>query len=354
MRRALFVGTSVLALSTACTAGSGRGGTWGVATDETTGDASTGTPAEGTGTQEETGGVDGSDAPATSDGDDGLKLDVGATPDIPLAQDGCNQVDILFVIDSSASMNDEQLALGEAFPQFTATMVETLPPGTSLHVGVTTTEMGEGGLNSVQYPCDSPSEDYYVTPDVDPSAVNGAQGRLFEVPGSPRWFEVATDASAAELAELDAWFVQAAAVGIEGSSEEMPLGAAGWAFDPVNAPTNEGFVRDEGAALVLFFVTDESDQTPIDGVAQGLIDRIAEAKSGCGGLSCVAAGGTARSSCFPEDALGMFFAALDPTHVHVEPLEYNTQTEPDLFVNALKDNLSQIIVDVCETIPPAG
>lgn len=350
-----------MALASACSSVSADGiTTWDTATDGTTAgetDAatSTGGATQGPSTTTTTTGADSSDGGLDSSGDDeGPKLDLGATPDVAVGAQVCNQVDILFIIDSSASMHDEQVSLGQAFPQFTATMVETLPLGTSLHVGVTTTEMGVGGTYSIEYPCDSPNPDYYETPDTDPSGVNGAQGRLFAPPGGPAYFEVSTDASAQEIAELDAWFVQAAAVGIDGSPEEMPLGGAGWAFDPVNADTNEGFVRDEGAALVLFFVTDESDQTPIDGVAQGLIDRIAAAKSGCGGLDCVAVGGTVVESCFPEDALGLLFGSIDPARVHVAPLEYDTETEPEFFVEALKDNLSQIIVDLCESIPPAG
>lgn len=357
MRRAYSRLTSILALASACGSVSADGlTTWDSGTDATSGETTAAETTSGLppGPGSTTSAADSGDGLDSSSDDEGPKLDLGATPDVGRQAQVCNQVDILFIIDSSASMHDEQVALGQAFPQFTATMVETLPLGTSLHVGVTTTEMGVGGTYSIEYPCDSPNPDYYQTPDAEPSGVNGAQGRLFAPPGAPPYFEISTDASADEIAELDAWFVQAAAVGIDGSPEEMPLGAAGWAFDPVNAPTNAGFVRDEGAALVLFFVTDESDQTPIDGVAQGLIDRIAAAKSGCGGLACVAAGGTVRESCFPEDALGLFFGSIDPARVHVAPLEYDTETEPDFFVEALKDNLSQIIVDLCESIPPAG
>jgi hypothetical protein len=61
-----------------------------------------------------------------------------------------------------------------------------------------------------------------------------------------------------------------------------------------------------------------------------------------------------RESCLGEDALGMFLGSLDPQHVHTQPLEYEAQTTPELFVDALRDNLSQIIVDLCEDIPPAG
>lgn len=299
-------------------------------------------------------GDDNGDDAGDGDGDGDPVFDVGGDGDGDGETQTCNAVDLLFVIDSSASMYDEQVALGEAFPQFVDAIIDTLPSGTNVHVGVTTAEMSPDGSQSIVFPCDSPNPNYYLTPAMQHSGVNGAQGRLYEVPNSPSYFEIDTDAPANEVQELEDWFIDAALVGTDGSSEEMPLGGASWVFDPINDPTNAGFVRDEGAALVLFFVTDESDQTPIDGVAQGLIDRIAAAKQDCGGLGCVAAGGTVRKSCLGEDALGMFLGQLDPSKVHTEPLEYNVNTNADFFVNALKDNLATIIGDLCEEIPPAG
>jgi hypothetical protein len=333
-------------LAPACASGSGEGRDTFLSSGPEDGSDASETAGDGDGDPTGDGNGDG-------DGDgDGPALDVAGGDDGG-APEVCDGVDILFVIDSSASMYDEQVALGQAFPEFATAIVDTLPVGTNIHVGVTTMEMSPDGADSIQFPCDEPNPQYYATPDDQPSGVNGAQGRLYEVANGPAYFDVDTDAPAQEIQALSDWFVEAAMVGIDGSSEEMPLAGAGWAFDPVNDPTNAGFVRDEGAALVLFFVTDESDQTPIE-AAPGLIDRIAAAKAGCGGLACVAAGGTVRESCLPQDALGTLLSALDPSRVHTEPLEYKVQTEPQFFVDALRDGLSQIVVDLCHAIPPAG
>jgi len=51
-----------------------------------------------------------------------------------------SQVDVLFVIDTSCSMSDEQEALAENGPSFTSFFVESAIP---LHIGVTSTNVGE-------------------------------------------------------------------------------------------------------------------------------------------------------------------------------------------------------------------
>ena len=112
-----------------------------------TGISATRGSASGDGTAES--GVTG--GPATQGGsvgeesDGGPKLDVqaGDVPG-PCVGEGCNEgctgVDLLFVIDNSVSMGDYQAALGLAFPAFASTLDTALPAGTSLHVGVTSTD----------------------------------------------------------------------------------------------------------------------------------------------------------------------------------------------------------------------
>ena len=64
-------------------------------------------------------------------------------------------------------------------------------------------------------------------------------------------------------------------------------------------------------------------------------DTIAAAKSECGGLDCVAAGGTVRESCLDEDALGMFLGSLDPARVHTTPIEYNTMANAEKWATGI-------------------
>ena len=204
---------------------------------------------------------DDDDADGAGDDDDDsggeIKLDVGAGDgtgdpecvDGQCRDSGCVAVDLLFIIDNSASMQPYQTALAQAFPTFADTIVSALPPGVNIHVGVTSTEMGfsTSGNNTISYlgneatSCEAtgdggaPAASFYQTPDVAPSNTNGAQGRLYQVGGVP-YFDLDTDASAATIDDLQTWFSSAAQIGEFGSQVEMSAAAAAWATDPVNAP----------------------------------------------------------------------------------------------------------------------
>ena len=74
-------------------------------------------------------------------------FDVGSVGDVPSVgcdpetEDcGCNAVDILFVVDNSGSMTTHRDAITAAFPTFVDEMVNALPEGTDLHVGLTRSE----------------------------------------------------------------------------------------------------------------------------------------------------------------------------------------------------------------------
>ena len=69
----------------------------------------------------------------------------------------------------------------------------------------------------------------------------------------------------------------------------MSSAGAGYAVHPDNDATNSGFLRDEGAVFVIFFLTDEPDKSP-EG-AQAYYDMIVNAKAGCGGDKCVIVSG---------------------------------------------------------------
>jgi hypothetical protein len=108
------------------------------------GSAGTGSGADSQSTEgqgsEESGGPD----EASDEGPDGDKLDVGFDTEGPSPEciegecGGCTAVDILFVIDNSTSMGSYQQALAAAAPAFADAIFAALPPGTDLHVGVTT------------------------------------------------------------------------------------------------------------------------------------------------------------------------------------------------------------------------
>lgn len=123
------------------------------------------------------------------------------------------KVDVLFVVDNSGSMADDQRLLADNFAAFIAVAFDD--PNLDVQLGVTTTDV------------------------ISPEA---AAGRLI---GQP-----------AILGENDGdEFAERVIVGIEGTGVELGLEAMRLALE---APENANFVRSD-AALAIIFVTDEDD-----------------------------------------------------------------------------------------------
>ena len=140
-----------------------------------------------------------------------------------------NEVDILWVIDDSCSMAEEQETLAEGFVSFVNEMEAS---GTDFHVGLITTSFDYGNPDRgvlIGEPAFLTAEDDYVS--------------LFE---------------------------ERALVGIEGSDKEKGLEAAVYAVSPimtVPGGLNEGFMR-PSAHLLVIIVSDEedcSDQGALEG-----------------------------------------------------------------------------------------
>lgn len=254
------------------------------ATSITTAPTTTGATTEG-----ESDSVATATATGTGSGTTGAKLDLPDDVDLP----GCDAVDILFVIDNSASMAIYQEGLAAAFPGFVDAIFDNLPAEVDLHVGITTTDFFCSGCACPDSTigCQSNADletllMYYIPPTDGNNAVNGSQGRLFEHGGQPYF---ATNTSA-DPAPLKNWFTAAAqAAGELGCSFEMPVAAASYVAHPANNLTNKGFIRDEDAVLLLFFLTDEPDKSPesVADYKQMLLD----AKANCGGADCILTAG---------------------------------------------------------------
>jgi len=317
------------------------------------------------------------DGDGDDDGGDGLKLDVQGAMDLPGSDclegedcGGCTGVDILFVIDNSGSMGDYQAALAVAFPQFAQTLAEALPPGTNVHVGVTSTEMGYSSMGSTSITngsCsfigdgDQTNDAFYVTPDASDSGRNGAQGRLYDPGDGVTYYAFDTDD--VDLSGVEQWFAGAANIGTGGSNIEMSTAPVAWVADAANAATNDGFIRDEGAVLVVFFMQDEPDQTPgtIDGQSGGAfaLERVAAAKAGCGGTDCVIAGGFLASNACSADGdlpLDEFLGGVGSAPIvaqlpFIAPDPATTAAEMN---ETLSTTLTEIIASTCDEIPPAG
>ncbi len=154
-----------------------------------------------------------------------------------IAQGAQVPADILFVVDDSGSMGDEQSKLAASFDRFVRWLT-----GIDLrfHLGVVTTDMS------------APQR----------------RGRLV---GSPA---VLTDSTT----DLVARFNQNARVGTAGSGQEQGMEAARQALSaPLLANENAGFLRAE-ADLFVVFVSDEEDQSPLP--VADYAARLAETKEG--------------------------------------------------------------------------
>jgi hypothetical protein len=343
-------------------------------------------------------------SPSGDDGDsgdptNGDRLDVGfdtdgPTPDCLEGEDcgGCTAVDILFVIDNSTSMRSYQQALAAAAPEFADAIFASLPPGTDLHVGVTTSSFfgGSGGTSPGESNCSPYYEgagltgrddlyEWYWTPDEMPYAENGAQGRLREHEGLT-YFAASTDDDPTAFKN---WLVgNIDAVGESGSVWEMVAAGAAYPFHAANATHNDGFLRDEGAVLAIFALTDEVDNSPE--AIDVYHDMIVAAKQGCGGEACIVTGGVMRPclATAPDNRLYPLLASFgkdpviadigpelddcfddcddgDETHCNlVQPpvtcqeLYDGAATAP--YADALGGALAQVIAETCEQIEPEG
>lgn len=299
----------------------------------------------------EDGGSTAASSGAATEADDestgAAKLD---TPGPVIPTMGCEFVDFLFVIDNSASMATYQIALTQQFPEFITAMYEALPPAIDVHVGITTTDFDSGcDAQEATQNCQTTAsldevEAHYIRPDVMNDGGNGSQGRLFQF-ADRYFFETSSDEDPAELSE---WFTQAAvAAGEEGCSFEMPVAAAGFATHLANAVTNDGFIRDEGALLVVFFLTDEPDKSVE--TDESYRDMIIEAKEGCGGEECVYVGGLVPP-CIEDvnQKLWQFMNQFPAAPIYGDIEE--TQSYADVFGEAL----AGAIAEACANVPAVG
>jgi hypothetical protein len=193
--------------------------------------------------------------------DDGGESSSGGAPepepDVP--HDGpCPAVDLLFVIDNSRSMQEEQDSLVASFPGFIAGIEDLLGSQTSYHVGVVTTDHNA-------YNEDACREIGALT-----TRTGGqmSSDRLCGPFAGGRRYMTAAD-------NLSEAFACAAHVGIEGDWDERPMEALRSVLTgdpPRTAACNEGFLRAD-ALLVVILITDEDDLASV-GAPDGWYDAI--------------------------------------------------------------------------------
>lgn len=185
----------------------------------------------------------GADASVTDTGPMEIDIPVDIStviPDRPSPPQACGQIDLLFVVDNSASMGDNQVSLAASFPGFVSAMRQRLAFADSYHIGVVTSDayrynapgcqsIGDlvtktGGLESSMSTCTFGSGQRYM----DQSDPN-----------------------------LGANFACAARVGVLGDDDEKMARALMSALEP-NRMCNQGFLR-RNSLLVVVMITDEDD-----------------------------------------------------------------------------------------------
>jgi hypothetical protein len=154
----------------------------------------------------------------------------------------CQQVDFLFVIDNSGSMEDNQLKLLNEYDTFVDGFAETVERLESVHVGVITTDEYEGNSTQCRH---------LGGLVVETDGVGSSRAACGPYPGGTNYMT--------DLADLEESFPCAARVGVDGSGKEEPIAAAISAISPPltdEGSCNAGFIR-PGALLVIVLVTDE-------------------------------------------------------------------------------------------------
>ena len=161
-------------------------------------------------------------------------------------------LDILFVIDDSRSMEREQDEIVENFHRMIE-VLEGLPTGLpNIHLGVISTDVGAGESCAV--------------PDVGPGVLRDAPMITGCAPPDDRWISDVADGAGGRVrnygGDLSETFACIASLGIDGCGFEQPLEAMRAAIDPATLE-NSGFLR-EGALLAVVFLTDEDDCSAFD------------------------------------------------------------------------------------------
>jgi hypothetical protein len=176
----------------------------------------------------------------------------------------CEKMDILFVIDNSGSMLEEQDNLAVNFPQFISVLDGFRASNGApidYRVALTSTGVTKSWASEIL-----PGFPF-------PDGQAGDDGRMLQRCGMTRpWVERA-DPGAANT------FSCAAELGTSGPASEMPLASIKLALDErVSDGSNAGFVRDD-ALLAIVILTDEDDCSREDdnftlGFSEDICDRI--------------------------------------------------------------------------------
>jgi hypothetical protein len=174
------------------------------------------------------------------------------------------QTDILFVIDDSGSMSDNQANLAANLGTFIDTLAAS-PVQNAFRIGVTTTSIEGFKTSATSTPAQAytaapaagvPYPDGAILAIAQSAAGAGLSGAFIYDRATATWGgHRVLDAGVASLQQD---FKANVLVGARGSGREQPFRAARLALTDRLADANAGFLR-PGARLAVFFLTDEDD-----------------------------------------------------------------------------------------------
>jgi hypothetical protein len=289
--RAFFIALVPLVWLASCDASDSRGrGTSGQGGD---GDGGADGDAGADGDTDADGDADGG---ADGDTDTDTDADADGDGDADGDADGCTGMEILFVIDDSASMGEEQQNLKDNFPGFVNVLdAYTTSAGTPLQYKIGVTTIGilrtykENGVDMTSAFGGMDLDDgQLLGQDTPPEPNCGLADPWLEGPGP---------------GVIDT-FDCMASVGLTGTVVEMPLGVIQEALGPRLAPggTNEGFYTPGGdSLLVVVIITDEDDCSIEEG---GQMKVSAKGASDCSEATSIGLYPPAETKEFLDDLTG--------------------------------------------------
>lgn len=198
-----------------------------------------------------------------TEGSTGVVFDVPPLPDVE-DTGVCDAVDVLFVVDNSGSMADEQANLIASVPGFIDGITQRLGVHTDYHVGVVSTDEADfnaAGCRNIGALVTRTEGDLSSDADCGPYV----DGMAFMTPHD----------------DLEASFSCAAQLGIDGNGIERPMDALTAALHPTSdmGACNEGFLREE-ALLVVVLITDEEDDAESQGDPVAWYEQVVASKGG--------------------------------------------------------------------------
>jgi hypothetical protein len=162
--------------------------------------------------------------------------------------DECQKMDIVFVVDDSGSMKEEQSNLAANFPKFVKVLDGfKTKSGATLNYRLAVTTTGR----DLSYKIEAPGFPIQLPPQNE-TGDNGAYRNTKSCGATKRWVD-------RDDKDASSTFACLAQTGTSGPSIEMPLYALKLAFnDRVADGTNKDFLRDD-ALLAVVILTDEDD-----------------------------------------------------------------------------------------------